>query len=131
MVGLGDGPDAEGPIWALAGLQAALPEASYRLAAVPGSADPTSLALGWALATYVFARYSAKTRPAPALVWPEAADRGRVERLAAAVFLARDLANTPAGGLGPEELAGEARRVAQTARPRHRVTVGDALRAAS
>jgi leucyl aminopeptidase len=60
-------------------------------------------------------------------VWPENADRGRVERLAAAVFLARDLANTPAGDLGPEELAGEAMRVAKAAGARHRVIVGDDL----
>jgi len=127
LVGLGDGADAEGRMWALAGLPTALPEASYRLDAVPRDADPTNLALGWALATYVFARYSAKTRPATALVWPEDADRGRVERLAAAVFLARDLANTPAGDLGPEELAGEAMRVAKAAGARHRVIVGDDL----
>src|SRR5437879_5459496 len=35
LVGLGDGADAEGRMWALAGLPAALPEASYRLAAIP------------------------------------------------------------------------------------------------
>jgi len=127
LVGLGDGADAEGRIWALAGLPMALPEASYRLDAVAGGTDPTSLALGWALATYAFTRYSAKTRPAAALVWPEDADRGRVERLAAAVFLARDLANTPAGDLGPEELAGEAVRVAKAAGARHHVMVGDDL----
>ena len=127
LVGLGDGAYAEGRMWALAGLPTALPEASYRLDAVPRDADPTNLALGWALATYVFARYSAKARPAAALVWPEDADRGRVERLAAAVFLARDLANTPAGDLGPEELAGEAMCVAKAAGARHRVIVGDDL----
>jgi len=127
LVGLGDGADAEGRMWTLAGLPAVLPEASYRLNAVPGGADPTNLALGWALATYVFARYSTKTRPAAALVWPADADRGRVERLAAAVFLARDLANTPAGDLGPEELAGEAVGVAKAAGARHRVIVGDDL----
>ncbi len=127
VVGLGDGAGAEGRMWALAALPTALPEASYRLAAIPGGADPTNLALGWALATYVFARYNAKTRPAATLVWPEDTDRGRVERLAGAVFLARDLANTPAGDLGPEELAGEAVRVAKAAGARHRVIVGDDL----
>jgi len=124
LVGLGEGADAEGRMWALAGLPAALPEATYRLDAVPAGTDPTNLALGWALATYAFTRYSSKPRSAAALVWPEGADRGRVERLAAAVFLARDLANTPAGDLGPEELAGEAIRVAKAAGARHRVIVG-------
>jgi leucyl aminopeptidase len=127
LVGLGDGAGAEGRIWALAGLPEALPEASYRLDTVPDGANPTSLALGWALATYAFTRYSAKPRSAAKLVWPEDTDRGRVERLAAAAFLARDLANTPAGDLGPEELAGEAVRIAKAAGARHRVIVGDDL----
>jgi leucyl aminopeptidase len=43
------------------------------------------------------------------------------------VFLARDLANTPAGNLGPEELAGEAVRVAKAAAARHQVIAGDDL----
>jgi len=127
LIGLGDGSDAEGRMWALAGLPGALPEASYRLDAVPAGANPTNLALGWALATYAFTRYSEKPRPAAKLTWPECADRGRVERLTSAVFLARDLANTPAGDLGPEELAGEAARVATAAGARHRVIVGDDL----
>src|SRR5215472_8543079 len=119
--------DSDGQMWALAGLPAALPEASYRLDAVPGGADPTNLALGWALATYAFGRYSEKPRLGAKLVWPENADHCRAKRLAAAVFLARDLANTPAGDLGPEELAGEALRVAKEAGARPRVIVGDDL----
>src|SRR5215472_380445 len=126
LVGLG-GADAERGMWALAGLPAALPEASYRLETAPDGADPSRLALGWALGTYVFTRYSAKSRPAASLVWPMEADRGRVARLARAVFLARDLANTPAGDLGPEELAAAALRVAKDAGADHRVIVGDEL----
>jgi leucyl aminopeptidase len=127
LVGVGDVADVGGTMWALAGLPEGLPEGSYRLETVPDGADPTRLALGWALATYAFTRYHAKSRPAAALVWPDGADRGRVERLARAAFLARDLANTPAGDLGPEELAAEAVRVAKAAGARHRVIVGDDL----
>lgn len=127
LVGLGDLAAADGAIWAFAGLPTALPEASYRPESIPDGIDPTRLALGWALGTYAFTRYSAKSRPAAALVWPKGADRGRIERLARAVFLARDLANTPAGDLGPEELAGEAVKVADAAGARCRVIVGDEL----
>jgi leucyl aminopeptidase len=127
VVGLGDGSDSSAGMWALAGLPDALPEGSYRLETIPNGADPTRLALGWALATYAFTRYRAKKAAATALVWPDGADRGRVERLARGVFLARDLANTPAGDLGPAELAAEAVRVAKTGGARHRVTVGDEL----
>ena len=127
LVGVGDGADAGGGMWSLAGLPGVLPEGYYRLDIVPDGADPTRLALGWALATYAFTRYSAKPRTGAVLVWPEDADRGHVERLAGAAFLARDLANTPAGDLGPEELASEAVRVAEAAGARHSVIVGDDL----
>jgi leucyl aminopeptidase len=127
LVGLGDAANGGGTMWALAGLPEALPEGTYGLETVPDGADPTRVALGWGLATYAFTRYHPKSRPAAALVWPEGADRGRVERLARAAFLARDLANTPAGDLGPEELAAEAVRVAKAAGARHRVIVGDDL----
>jgi leucyl aminopeptidase len=127
LIGLGGEANAGRSMWELARLPGALPEGSYRLDSAPDGADPTRLALGWALATYAFTRYHEKKRPAAALVWPDCADRGRVERLARATFLARDLANTPAGDLGPEDLAGAAIRVAKAAGARHRVIVGDDL----
>jgi len=127
LAGLGAGPDAASTMWALAGLADRLPEGSYRLDPVPEGAEPTRLALGWALATYAFARYHAKPASGAALVWPAGADRGRVERLARAAFLARDLTNTPAGDLGPEELAQAAVRVAEEGGACHRVIVGDDL----
>ena len=131
LVGLGGAGEADAGTWMLAGLPNALPEGSYRLGAVPAGADPTRLALGWALATYAFTRYHAKPRSAAALVWPEGADRGRVLRLARAAFLARDLVNTPTEDLGPAELAAEAVRVAEAAGACCRVIVGDELLAQS
>jgi leucyl aminopeptidase len=127
VVGLGDADEARRTMWAFAGLSGELPEGSYRLETIPDGADPTRLALGWALATYAFTRYHAKSPTPTTLVWPEGADRGRAARLARAAFLARDLANTPAGDLGPDELAAEAVRVAEAAGARHRVIVGDEL----
>ena len=127
LVGLGESTEPGAGIWGLAGLPDVLPEGSYRIESVADGADPTHLAVGWALATYAFTRYRAKKSSATALLWPEGADRGRVERLARAVFLARDLANTPAGDLGPAELAAEAVRVAKAAGAEHRVIVGEEL----
>jgi leucyl aminopeptidase len=127
VVGLGDADDTRRTMWAFAGLPGELPEGCYRLETIPDGADPTHLALGWALATYAFTRYHQKSPTSTTLVWPEGADRGRAVRLARAAFLARDLANTPAGDLGPEELAAEAVRVAEAAGARHRVIVGDEL----
>ena len=127
VVGLGEESGPAAGIWTLAGLPDALPAGSYTIETAPDGADPTQLALGWALATYAFTRYRVTKRAATALVWPDGADRGRVERLARGVFLARDLANTPAGDLGPAELAAEAVCVAKAAGAKHRVIVGDEL----
>jgi leucyl aminopeptidase len=118
----------EAAMWALAGLPDTLPEGTYRLERGPDGADPTRLALGWALGTYAFTLYREKKKEQRArLVWPEGADRGLAERLANAICLARDLINTPASDLGPAELAEAAVVVAETAGARHRVITGDAL----
>jgi leucyl aminopeptidase len=127
LLGLGKSLDPGSEMWALAALPDALPEGSYRIERAPDGADPTRLALGWALGTYAFTRYRAKKAAASALVWPNGADHGRAERLARAVFLARDLDNTPAGDLGPSELASEAVRVAKAGGAQHRVIVGEEL----
>jgi len=127
VVGLDGRKEPGAAVWALAGLPEALPEGNYRLEAVPAGLDPTRLALGWALATYVFDRYRAKKRSKAALVWPAAADRERVLALARAVFLARDLVNTPAGDMGPAELAERAAAVAEQVGARCRIIVGDEL----
>jgi leucyl aminopeptidase len=125
LVGMADG---EAAMWAFAGLSEALPEGSYRIEAIPDGADATRIALGWALGTYAFTRYRDRKKPGGArLAWPDGADRGLVERLAAGVFLARDLVNTPASDMGPAELADAAVKVAKKAGAKHHVIKGDAL----
>jgi leucyl aminopeptidase len=125
LVGVADDAAA---MWAFGGLSEALPPGRYRLANMPQGGDPTRAVLGWALGTYAFTRYRDKKKAEGAeLVWPSGADRAQVERLAAAIFLARDLITTPAGDLGPAELADAAIAVAEKSGARHRVIVGDAL----
>jgi len=117
----------EAAMWAVAGLSETLPEGSYRLDPPSTDSDPSRVALGWALGTYRFTRYHAKPAGKAQLVWPDGADRSLVERLAGAVFLARDLATTPASDMGPEELAAAAQRVAKAEGAVCRIVVGDAL----
>ena len=125
LVGIGED---EAAMWAFAGLSDALPEGHYRIEPLPEGSDPTRLALGWALGTYKFTRYrEPKQKSGARLVWPEGADRGAVERLAGGTFLARDLINTPASDLGPEELADAAVQVAERAGAKCKVIVGDEL----
>ncbi|MGD9866433.1 MAG: M17 family metallopeptidase [Hyphomicrobiales bacterium] len=83
-------------------LPAALPQGDYALQ--PFEGDPTLAALGWALGSYQFTRYSGRPRAARRLAWPGGADRARVESVAGAVAFGRDLINTPASDLGPAEL---------------------------
>ena len=70
---------------------------------------PSHVALGWALGSYKFGRYksgcaSGGDAPAPTLLLPPGADAADVCRVAAGVWLGRDLINTPANDCGPEEL---------------------------
>jgi leucyl aminopeptidase len=119
--------EEDAAMWAVAGLSETLPAGAYRLETTPEGGGPSRVALGWALGTYGFARYHERKAGKARLVWPEGADRSLVERLAGAIFLARDLVNTPASDLGPAELAAAAVEVAEKAGAKHRIIAGDAL----
>ncbi|MEQ8348166.1 MAG: leucyl aminopeptidase family protein [Sneathiellaceae bacterium] len=126
-------PDEPGLLWEAAALAAALPPGSYRLAGEAAApADPAgragTFALGWALGGWRFERYRKVERPRPpGLVWPEAADREAVRRMAEAIFLVRELVTTPAEDLGPDQLADAARAVAARHGADIRVLRGEGL----
>jgi len=118
----------EGPsVYAFAQLPAALPEGTYRFDAEQESAAATDTALGWALGSYAFNTYKKSKRAPATLVWPARANRAEVERIARGVFLARDLINTPAEDMGPEQLAAAAKTVAAAHGATFNVLVGSAL----
>jgi len=123
LLGVEDGPD----IWSWGALPMTLAEGRYRIDARLGAEKASRAALGWALGSYAFTRYRKPKRKAAQLVWPEAADRKAVARIADATFLVRDLVNTPAEDMGPGELAEAAVKVARAHGARTQVIVGDAL----
>ncbi|MGE5545690.1 MAG: leucyl aminopeptidase family protein [Solirubrobacterales bacterium] len=125
LAGLGDDDDP----WAFAALAAKLPAGRrYRVAPGLDRKAASWAALSWELATYAFSRYKTRNgRDWPALVWPEGADRGWVERTHAATVLVRDLVNTPAADMGPAELAGAAEALASRHGASLRVIVGEGL----
>ncbi len=87
----------------LAAAAAALPEATYRFEGLdPARAQEESL--GWLLAGYAFERYRAQSPAKARLVAPEGVDAARLEAIAAGEALTRDLINTPASDMGPDEL---------------------------
>lgn len=106
-------------------LASALPAGLYRLGA--GVAEPQQAALAFLLGAYGFMRYAAPKSERPRLCAPEGIDRARVERIAAAIAMGRDLVNTPANDMGPQALADAALELAARHGATTRVIVGDAL----
>jgi leucyl aminopeptidase len=124
VLGVGEGND----IFAAAGLSEKLPEGVYRLAEVPPPLDMTSAVLAWLLGSYSFTRYKASRKKPPRLLLPEGVDGEEISRIAQAVFLARDLINTPANDMGPDDLAQAARNLAAHHGAKVSVTKGAALK---
>jgi leucyl aminopeptidase len=104
-----------------------LPSATYRIDSAPPGLDPTLLAIGWALGAYQFDRYKPRRRPAPVLAAPAGADLAEARRVAAAVYLVRDLVNTPANDMDPAALQAAAEKVAQSYGAEAQAIIGEAL----
>lgn len=99
-------------LWDMASLPTALPEGCYQLTGVQDKESAFRLALGWKLASYHFSRYRAKQQTFASLLEPEGCDIALLQEMADAIFLARDLINTPADDMGPGELSAAVRDVA-------------------
>jgi leucyl aminopeptidase len=112
-------------LWHAAALPDRLPDGDYHLAEHPGARSAAQFALGWAYGQYKFERYR---RPNPArtlqLRLPAGVHVAEIEQLRNATALARDLINTPANDLSPEELAQAAVELAQRYGCRYRLIVG-------
>lgn len=111
----------------LAAAVSGLAPGTYRIAqGVPDHALENE-ALGWLLSGYAFARYRDTRARVPALAAPREIDATRVEVLAEAEALTRDLVNTPASDMGPTALEAAARSLAEIFGADITVTTGDAL----
>jgi leucyl aminopeptidase len=119
------GASVEEDGFALSKLCRSLPEGTYRLDG--GETGAALAALGWCLEAYSFAAYGKVSPPPARLVCPAGVDRAGVLRAARASYLVRDLVNTPASDMGPDELEAAARRVARAHKARFSVIAGRAL----
>jgi leucyl aminopeptidase len=106
-------------------LATVLPPGLYRFANDPH--DASLAALSWLLSGYRFGRYKADPSEQPQLCAPDGVDARRIERIAKAIALGRDLVNTPANDLGPAALEAAALSVAAEYHAVSAVTRGDAL----
>ncbi|WP_371155563.1 M17 family metallopeptidase [Jannaschia sp. 2305UL9-9] len=84
-------------------------------------------ALAWLLAGYRFTRYAGSGADAPRLRVPRGVDAARLEAIAAGEALTRDLINTPAADMGPDELEAATRALASRHGADINVNTGDAL----
>ena len=114
----------------LAAAHRALPPATYRVASGLPEEVAAQEALGWLLAGYKFETYrgaAQDARETPMLVVPDGVDGPRLEVLADAEVMIRDLINTPANDMGPDALEAAALGVSHTHGAQVAVTTGDEL----
>jgi len=110
---------------ALGGIVAALPAGDYHLA--DGFPDPEQAALGFALSCYVFEKYRKNGGKTRRLALAEDVDLDRLAIVLDGVRLARDLINTPANDLGPEELSQAAATLFKQHGGTGRIVIGEDL----
>jgi leucyl aminopeptidase len=111
----------------LAGLPSQLPPGRYTLGQAGLVANDEAVAMAWAVGSYAFDAYKPRSRAtAELLLAPSpAAQRGAL--LGEVINATRDLINTPAEHLGPEELSQAVRALAKSHGAKFTEVVGDAL----
>ncbi|HFC05662.1 MAG TPA: leucyl aminopeptidase family protein [Rhizobiales bacterium] len=121
---LGIGQDNFDPFQAGA-LPDKLPEGRYRFDNAFDHHE--TMVLAFLLGCYQFDKYKTANPRGVALVCPKQVDRAETLRIAGAVKLARDLINTPANDMGPQELQDAAFALARQYKARSKAIKGKAL----
>ncbi|GHF40592.1 leucyl aminopeptidase family protein [Seohaeicola zhoushanensis] len=127
LAGYGSARERARGHFALAAAVAKLPEGTYALASGLEGPERETECLGWLLCDYAFDRYRKKHPRAVRLVAPEDVDAARIEAIAAAEAMVRDLVNTPTSDMGPDRLEAAAAELAQAHGARFSSVVGDDL----
>jgi leucyl aminopeptidase len=113
VLGLGEARPADPmgkPELAIGLLPTLLPPGRYHLA--DPVAEPELAAVAWGLGAYRYRRYkTSNAEDVAQLKAPPGVDAARVLSIIEAVWLGRDLINTPASDLGPQELEEAARQL--------------------
>ncbi len=106
-----------------------LPEGCYAIDASGfSSLQLEHAAIGWGLGSYQFKRYKAiKDFSAKLFLCRESYDLDCINRIIEAIFLVRDLINTPAGDLYPEKLAEVAINLTKEFNAEIKIIKGDEL----
>ena len=127
VAGLGTAKARSRLRFGLSKAMAGLPPGAWRLVGEMAQAQREEAMLGSLLAQYRFDRYRAPKGAEAALLVPEGVDAARLIAMAEGEFLTRDLVNTPASDMGPEELEDAFLALAAKFGARAEVTKGAAL----
>lgn len=111
----------------LAGAAAGLPSGDWHIEGTLTAQELDQAALAWLFASYRFDRYKAAGPATARLVPPPTLDAPRTLAMAEGEFLTRDLINTPASDMGPAELEGATRALAEAFGAQLSVTTGSDL----
>lgn len=134
LLGLGEADPAMPYI--TGALPPVLPQGLYRFDEL-SSLKLDQAVLGWAVGHYKFSRYKdngaenskdgKSSNSATKLLLPDDMDTSLIEATVEAVFLTRDLVNTPANDMGPADLEAAAQRLADHHKAKMSVVHGDDL----
>ena len=113
-----------GDAWPFGGAAARLPAGTYRLEADWDEEARKRVAIAWGLGAYRYDRYKASSREPARLV---IADAAPIEAVVLSAYLVRDLINTPAQDMMPEDLAAAARDLAAGFGAEFQEVVGEEL----
>jgi leucyl aminopeptidase len=125
LFGLESADDPSRDLFRPGALASVLPNGAYRFANAPH--DSKLAALAFALACYRFTRYRKQEEKNLKLELPGNVDGDDLTRIVGGVNLARELINTPANEMGPQELEDVARGLAGRHGALVRTVVGDDL----
>lgn len=106
---------------------AKLPQGVYRIASGLEADALEEAALAWLLAGYRFQRYSGPGEAVAELMAPDGVDAARIAAIAQGEALTRDLINTPASDMGPDELEEAVRALASEHEAAINVITGEDL----
>jgi len=130
LLGLGKAGDKASDYWSFGTLGKQLPAGTYRIDIDLEPILANHAALAWAQGAYQFDRYrksKESSRSIAKLCLPETVNLAALNGTIKGGFLARDLINTPASDMGPEELGAAALALAKEYNGTVKIIVGDDL----
>ncbi len=122
VFGMGDGEDP----FVSGTLAKRLPHGLWFLEA-KGDVDLRLLSIGFLLGGYRYSAFKADEPKHPTLLLDPSLDREDIMRQAQAVYLARDMVNTPTNEMGPDQIEQQAQVVAKAAKASVKIVRGDDL----